>query len=882
MFFLRLYNRFVLRALLREKARSVVAATGVALGVAVMVAIRLANISVTEAFNAAVDSVSGNASLQIRGTAGRFDEQLFADLDSIRNYGHLSPIIEAYAMVGDGDRRQDQTAEGFPRGELLHVLGVDVLLDFPLRDYQVLSFGDADSQSARNALRLLDDKNSVILTEKFLRRHQLRVGDVVPLTFGSREQEFVVRGVLLDQGPAQTLDGNFALMDIATAQLAADRLGVLDRIDVLLRPEFQAEQIIAEVQSKLPTGLVAELPGATSGRADTMIAAFQFNLTALSAVALIVGLFLIYNTVAMSVAARRSEIGMLQAVGASRKMVLGLFLGEALLLAAIGLVIGLPLGRWLGSAAVSATAQTVETFYIAAVAQSSASALQLGLLDVCVTACIVVPLALLAALIPAWDAASAQPVEAVRSKGSRVSWKWIVRLAVGGLICLCIGWALTFGKPILGKPILGFAAEMTFMVGGALLTPLLIRLTCVGAQKLASYLLPWRRTELRLAATNLDGELSRVSVAVAALGVSLSMMIAIAVMVGSFRETVVYWLDSALSAELSLKPVMQTSSVSEARLSKRTVDLVNEDPDVVDTVWFSSRQLPYQSRDIRLAVTELQKTLEHGRLIFKSTSAGWNSDELKLSSALVSESFSLLFDADVGETIYLPTPEGNAPFQVAGVYYDYASNQGTVMLDAASYQHHFGASDPNLTAQHLSVYLRPEAETERVRGRILANLGDSEQVYCATGREVRTEALKIFESTFAITYALQLIAIIVAGLGVASTLITLIYQRQRDIGLLSLIGASCKQVRRVIVFEAIMLGGVSQLIGICLGLLLALVLIFVINVQSFGWTIQFHLPIQFVLQSTVLVLIASGLFGLYPAIRAAGVDALQTVREEHV
>ena len=203
-------------------------------------------------------------------------------------------------------------------------------------------------------------------------------------------------------------------------------------------------------------------------------------------------------------------------------------------------------------------------------------------------------------------------------------------------------------------------------------------------------------------------------------------------------------------------------------------------------------------------------------------------------------------------------------------------------MDAAAYRRHYGASDPSLTAQHLSVYLRPEADVERVRSRILETLGENEQVYCVTNREVRTEALKIFESTFAVTYALQFIAILVAGLGVASTLITLIYQRQRDIGLLSLIGATCHQVRRVIVLEAMMLGGVSQLIGIFVGTLLALVLIYVINVQSFGWTIQFHLPLQFVFQSTLLVLVASGLFGVYPAIRAAGVDALQTVREEHV
>jgi putative ABC transport system permease protein len=229
----------------------------------------------------------------------------------------------------------------------------------------------------------------------------------------------------------------------------------------------------------------------------------------------------------------------------------------------------------------------------------------------------------------------------------------------------------------------------------------------------------------------------------------------------------------------------------------------------------------------------------------------------------------------------MPTPAGDVRFQVAGVYYDYASNQGTVMIDRADYNQYFDLGSSGLTAQHLSIYLRPGAMVEEVRTRIRTELGDSERVFCVTSDEIRREALKIFESTFAVTYALQAIAILVAGLGVASTLITLIYKRKRHIGMMSLVGGTPRQVRRVIVWEAVLVGGASQLIGIVLGLLLAFVLIYVINVQSFGWTIQLHLPIVFISQSTLLVLVASALFGLYPAAQAAGFDALQTVREQH-
>lgn len=883
--FLKLFRRFILRALMREKARSAVATIGIALGVAVVVAIRLANSSVVDTFRAAIDSVSGNASLRIRGETGRFDELRFPELDWIRRDGRLSPVIETYAMILDEDQvgpiGAEMATNHAPRGELLHVLGVDILMDFGIRDYQVLKTGRGEMRSAREVLDLLRDSNSVILTERFMRKRGLRVGDSILLAFGSTPGRYTVRGVLLNRGPGRTLDGNFALMDIAAAQLAADRLGTLDYVDVMLDDDVDPAELLTRIQKGLPAGLVAEYPDASSRRCSTMIAAFQFNLSALSAVALIVGLFLIYNTVAISVAARRDEIGMLRAVGARRRTVLALFLGEACLLALIGLVLGLPLGRLLASYAVTGTAQTVETFYIAGIAEASASQLRLAPIDILGMTLCVIPLAMLAAFLPAWEASSVEPIEALRGRGPLVS-RWRPgKVMAAGLLCVGIGWVFTRFDPVNDTPLFGFLAELFFMIGGALFTPILLWSVCQFSSRVVSRYLPYGRTEMRLASANLLSTLSRVSVSVAALGVSLSMMVAITVMVGSFRETVVYWLDSVLSADLAIKPVMQSSSVMESRLSRRALETIEQSPDVRGTVSFSSRQIPYGDKTIRVVVTDLAKSIHHGRLLFKQPPIADESFAGGLrDSVLVSESFALRYDAESGDEIKLPTDEGSALLRVGGVYFDYASNQGTVMLDLATYRQLFRSSDPDPGPQHLSVYLKPDRDPLVVRQRLIERLGPDEFVYCVTNSEVRSEALRIFESTFTVTYALQLIAVIVAGLGVASTLITLIYQRQREIGLLSLIGATVKQTKRVILIEAVLLGAVSQIVGIGIGILLAYVLIYVINVQSFGWTIQFHLPIAFLLTSSLCVLIASGMFGMYPAIRAASVNALQTVREE--
>jgi putative ABC transport system permease protein len=709
----------------------------------------------------------------------------------------------------------------------------------------------------------------------------MRVGDEIEVTFDSSPQKLVVRGVLQNKGPARTLDGNFALMDIAAAQLAADRLGFLDYVDVRLPEGADSDEAISTLQNRLPQGLVVERADASFNRTDTMIAAFQFNLEALSMVALVVGLFLVYNTVAISVAARRDEIGILQAIGAGRATVLILFLGEAALLATAGVALGLPLGRALASYAVRGAAQTVETFYIAGVAEASVMQLRLGLIDVLLAVGLTLSLALFAACVPAWEAASVSPIQAVRGGATRGTPLGLKQAALGLVACLTLGWLLTLCGPIAGKPIAGFAAELLFMLAGACLTPLLLWAACKSVLETLKHLALPLRVELRLAASNLLSSLPRVSVSVAALAVSLSMMIAISIMVGSFRETVVYWLDSALSADLAVKPVMQSSAVSESRISSRAVDVIRSDPDVAETIWVTSKQIAAGDKSIRVAVTEIPKAMKRARTLFKQPplAAGEGAPAYASDEVFVSESYSLLFNTERGGTIELPTTHGPERLRVAGVYFDYASNQGTVLMDVSTYRRLYADIDPNPMPQSLSVHLKPGADPLDVRRRIQGRLGDDEQLYCVTSQEIRREALKIFESTFTVTYALQIIAIIVAGVGVASTLITLIYERQRELGLLTLIGATVGQLKRMVLCEAVLLGAISQIVGIVVGMLLAYVLIYVINVQSFGWTIQFRLPWAFIAMVTLLVISSSALFGLYPAVRAATNDPLKTVRE---
>ena len=844
------FRQFIVRALLRDRARTVVSVVGLTLGVAVVVAIRLANASSIRGFETALDVVSGKTSLEVVGAGVGVPETQLQDLGWLRDYGRVSPVIDRTARILAPDGTE------YP----LRVLGVDVLRDRPFREYQLLRFArNGRDPRPQELLALLLDPTSVVLTERFAGRHAIELDTPVQLIIGDRVHDAVVRGLLLDEGPARVVDGQLALMDIATAQLAFDRLGWLDRVEVQL---FEAEEIDAAegaIATRLPDGLRVQRPARRGRQVERMLAAFHFNLTALSYVSLVVGLFLVYNTVAVSVITRRTEIGTLRALGATRGLVRRLFLGEAALLAMAGAGLGLPAGWLLAQVAVRLTSTTVNALYIT----SAATVPALGLGDLLIACAVAIPLALAGAAIPSAEAAGVTPMEAVREGNRFVRDRAIPRRSAAlAALLFGAGWWLSTREAVGGVPVFGLGAALAVVFGAAALVPALLELVRrVGRATLWR----WFGVEGLLAHANLSASVSRLAVSVAALAVSLAMLAAIAIMVGSFRDTVSYWVGQTLQGDLfvatgdraPLGPAVTVSEDTERRLAAH--------PAVVALDRFSNVDLSYGPDDdlIILGAGDFEVMLEHGGLLFKTPTDGRAAVRTAVGAdaVLVSESFAIKHEVAVDDRIELATPQGVRPFHVVAVYYDYSSDRGLVVMDRTTFARHYGAQRPT----GLTLYLDPDADPEAVREDLLAGVGSDRRLFISTNATLRAEVLRIFDATFAITYALEAIAIFVAIFGVAATLVTLTLERRRELKMLRLVGAGRSQIRRMVVIEAAMLGMLSQGVGLTVGVVLSLILIYVINVQSFGWTIQFHLPLRFLVQSTLLVAVTTALAGLYPA-----------------
>lgn len=859
-----LFSQFILRHLWIERARTITTVAGIALGVGVIIAIQLTNGASVRGFETALDTVAGKAAIEVSGPGG-VDERVLPDLGWLRDYGAASPVIEGeMAIVGDGPTRPAR------RVEALKVLGVDILRDLTLREYVV---GAADLVSRRDAstpltaqqfLELLTSPQSVVITEKLARRRGYGLGSEIRLMAGDRVNTFVVRGLLADTGPARVMDGSFVLMDIAAAQLAFDRLGRIDRIDVQLAGRGDAGAIDtarAAIQERLPHGLTAARPARRGQQVERMLAAFHLNLTALSWVALVVGLFLVYNTVTISVIARRGEIGTLRAIGVTRQQVLALFLGEAAALGLAGALAGIGLGRLVADLAIGITTATVSTLYIATAAAPPALTREMVLLGLAAG----VPLSLLAAWVPAREASRVPPSAAMRGYDRLESRTRppVQPLFAAAVVLIAAIW-LSQGGPIDGRPLLGYASSFATIIGASLLVPAIV----FGLARLVRR--PLQRAlgvEGLLAHANLAAAIPRLSISIAALATSLAMMVAVAIMIGSFRATVVYWVGQTLQADLFIGPGMRPTVGSEQTISADIVTAVRAHPDVEALDSFRNIDLVYRDNLVVLGGGDFSIILSHGSLLFKEPADGREAlrRAIGTESVVVSEAFATRYGTRPGDTLMLETPVGPHAFAVVAVYYDYAVDRGVIVMDRATFARYFGELPPT----GLAAYLRAGAEPNRVRAEILDRLDDGHRLFIYTNRDLRTEVLRIFDSTFTITYALEIIAVVVAMLGVAPTLLTLVIERRQELSMLRLIGAARRQVRRVIVIEAMLIGATSQAIGLVVGLALSLLLVYVINVQSFGWTIQFRVPVMFLAQVSAVVILATGLAGLYPARTAA-------------
>lgn len=841
----------------RRFLQSVLFVLGVALGVAVIIAIDVANGSAKRAFSLSAESVSGRATHQIVGGPGGLPSSLYTTLRVDLGIRDSAPVVEDYVLGAEVNNQP------------LRLLGVDPLAEPPFRDY--LLTDTSDTLDFGTLVTFIAQPDTVLISQSLADRFAVGVGDTITLRVRARRIPVQVVGLLQtdNQMSEQALD-DLILADIATVQEILDRPGVIDRIDLIL-PEEDTTRLQETISAMLPEGTRIVAADEDSNALAQMIDAFELNLQALSLLALVVGTFLIYNTVTFSVVQRRPVIGILRALGTTRQQIFWIILSEAIVLGVIGTISGLGLGVIFGRGAVGLVSQTISDLYFTVNVQNISIApwvLAKG-------AVVGIGASMVTAIMPAFAATHTPPIGTMRRSDQERSIvqaiPWMVLAAVGlnlvGLVLLQI--------PTKNIEI-GFAALFVIMIGGAFLTfPVLIiamRLATPVAQFIFGIV-------GRMATRAVIRTLSRTSVAVAALTMSVSVIVGISVMIASFRNTVDDWLNNTLSSDIFITLPTLTSTQAQGDLDPEILDIVQDVAGIIEVS--AARDAQVAAPDYPdLPLVNLQAVISE---IATSRQFAWNDAPggdyeaaMADGAVIVTESFAFRRGIDQeNNTITVLTDRGEHTFTVVGVYYDYTTDQGRVRMDMETYQEFY---DDTFYSSAVA-YNDPDANLDDVIERIRVALADYD-VQVQSNKELREGVFEIFDNTFAITIALRMLATLVAFVGILSALLALQLENTRQYGVMRAVGLTPGQLWRFTLIQTGLMGVVAGGLAIPIGLELALVLIDVINVRSFGWSMTLFFVPRELIESFMVAVVAAVTAGLYPAWQLSRLATAEVLRRE--
>ncbi len=824
---------------------------GVAIGVAVVVSIDLANTSAERAFQLSAETVTGKATHQVVGAGETLDDNVYRQLRTEAGVRPSAPIVEGYASLQRGDRT-------------FQVVGIDPFTDAPFRPYLGTGAGgDLD-------LGTFMTQDAALMSAPTAKALGVASGDTLDIQIEGTTQEVLLAGVIKPEDErTRRAVANLLVVDVSTAQQLFDMQGVLSRIDLIL-PSDDAAQTTAldRIRATLPEGARVQRSDTRTQTVEQMTRAFELNLTALSLLALVVGAFLIYNTMTFSIVQRRNLIGRLRALGVTQRQIFGLVIGEAAILGVVGTGIGLLLGIVLASGLVQLLAQTInDLYFVVQVSELSITPWILmkgSLLGIGTT--------ILAALPPAREATNAPVSTVLRRSTQETNVQALAPwLAGGGVLLGALGVVLLIATE--QSIIVSYAALLCLLVAAALVTPLAV----MGLARAFRPLLDRLFGVLgRMAARGVVTSLSRTGVAIAALMVAVAATIGVGLMIDSFRGTVEDWLTQSLQADVYVQPPSLVFRRSTATLDSTVVSRLRAMENIAGA--YSVRRVSVQA-DVGptelVAIEPGPETPDVYRFKVGDPDTIW--PQFRSSATVfISEPYAYRHDLAVGDTVRLQTDRGRVPFPIEGIYYDYGSDRGVVMMSRGTYERYY--DDDGVSG--LAFYAAEGTSVEALISDMRAEVQGLQDVIIRSNKSLRETSLQVFDRTFTITTVLRILAIVVAFIGVLSALMALELERRREMGVLRATGMTPWQLGGFVTLETGLMGTIAGLLSLPLGYALAYVLVFVINKRSFGWTMQLSVSPDILLQALLLAIGAALLAGLYPAWSMAQASPATALRDE--
>jgi putative ABC transport system permease protein len=826
----------ILAPLLQHKGRLLLSAGAIAIGVALGYAIHIINRAAIDELARAGAMLSGEAELTVRGPRAGFDEGVYPMLALRPEVRDASPSLEFEARLRGSK-------------DALRVIGIDV--------FRAVSVQPALLARATNADD--DPLESLRADALFLSpgaAHWLAVsrGDEIALQTGTSEVPMRVAGVLAEGAGS----GRFGLMDIAAAQRSFGRLGTITRIDLDLREGASAERLMTEVSSMLPAGVVIERPQSAIQANARLSRAYRVNLNVLALVALFTGGLLVFSTQALSVVRRRGQLALLRVVGVTRASLGAMLVAEGAVVGMLGGVVGLVCGASLASAMLYAFGADLGAGYF----RGRVATLDLEPVSATIFLVLGVLAAAVGSLAPAIDAARTPLAQALKSGDEFIAFKRL-RPVWPGLVLLIAGGLLTLSPPVAELPVGGFAAIALLLLGALLLMP---RLASAVAESTPLSQTVWAR----LAIAQLRQASNQASIGLAALVASLSLSVAMAIMVASFRGSLDEWLERVLPADLYVRaaPSGDTGFLSPA-VQRQITTLAG-----VRRVEFLRTQ-HFVLNPSRPRVTLIARDLEDPARTLPLI-RGESAVDPERPDAWVSEHLADVFGWQPGSVIELPIAGRFHEFTVAGIWRDYARQNGAVVVERAVYSRLSG----DLNANDAGLWLQPGVEIGAVAAALRANVPGGERLEIARPEQIRDRSLSIFDRTFAVTYALEAVAIAIGLAGLSANFAARAFARRREFGMLRHVGVTRMQVLAMLAFEGVLLAAIAALAGLVLGWIISLLLVHVVNRQSFHWSMEMHYPVGGMIAFLAALLVLAAVTAAASGRQAMSGESVRAVKED--
>jgi putative ABC transport system permease protein len=792
----------------------------IALGVALAGAVHTIHASALAEIDRSARALAGAADLEIRGPRSGFDDAVFIAVANRPEVLAASPIVEIQAaLAGSG-------------GGSLRVLGIDAFRAVRLQP----AFVARASATGMGEVSVLLDLRNAFLSPQAAARHKLRVGDTFRLVSGSADIELRVAGVL----PAMNASGELAVIDIAAAQAHFDRIGRLSRIDVRLRPGVDTARLRASLAQELPAGVFVSDPASLSGRAAAITRAYRVNLDALALVALATGAFLVFSTLALQAARRQQEFALLRALGVTRSGLAALLALEGAAIGLLGAILGTALGVAASRALLAGAGADLGAGYFSGEGASFApDVAALGAI-----ALVGIAMSVGGALWVARAVGRIQVADALRDRAIDLP----VASGSAGLALLCViaGVPFLFMPAVAGLPLGGYAAIASWLLAsvlavGPLCRALLSRWTAPGGPPWSPawggppWSPAWGSPVASLALAQVRHLPGHLAASVAGIVVSASLCVAMAIMVFSFRVSLEDWLAGVVGADLYVRSSDAGESgyfsAAQQESVARLAEVASSEPLRFDRLAMSAQD----AAPLTLIARPITPRILEG---FQSEPPGLPRANGEI-PVWISEAARDLHGWKAGDRITLPIAGRPVAARVAGVIRDYARTWGAVMMPLEEYRKLTG----DARANDLAIHLEPGTDPQRAEAAIRGALPQARAIVFENSLNLRQRSLEIFDRSFAVTYALEAIAIAIGLAGVTSSFAALAWSRRREFGVLRFLGLTRHEILRLLAFEGAAAGALGALIGLASGIAISIVLVRVVNRQSFHWSLEMHWPI---------------------------------------